>query len=207
MGHKKASLQSMGWAGFWHVYLYYCWKEVKHSLEWSLVALAVISTISAFSNSTILDLLGYLTDIGLRVAPPLLGFTLSGYALIVGVNDVTISILLKTHKTKSGIPMYQKLYTTFIAMLFSIFLVLLESVLLNYALKANIEVNFSSWLIITINVFVFSFYTFTLFYAIFAVKDLLSNLFSLGQTANIIYQSMENEKKKKAEKDSKAAQQ
>lgn len=38
-----------------------------------------------------------------------------------------------------------------------------------------------------INIIIFLGYSLTMFYALFAVKDLLSNLFSLGQTANNIY--------------------
>lgn len=80
-----------------------------------------------------------LSDIGIRVAPPLLGFTLSGYSLIVGVNDVTIAEKLKSDKTKFGITMYQLLYTSFIAMLGSIFLLFIESVVLHYVIEAALS--------------------------------------------------------------------
>lgn len=116
--------------------------------------------------------------------------------MIVGVNDVNIAERLKNHKTKTGITMYQQLYTTFIAMLGSIFLLLLESVVLHYVLEADISLDFPM-IVDVIDFIVFLGYAVTMFYALFAVKDLLSNLFSLGQTANNIYQSMNKNENRK----------
>lgn len=195
---KPVSLKTKGWRGFRHVYFHYCGKQFRHSLIWSSVFVIIAIVISYFSTKTFIELLEIMIDMGLKITPPLLGFTLSGYALVVGLNDASISELLKTHKTQSGIPMYQQLYTTFIAMLSSIFFLLLESVMLNYVIKADVVLNVAWDILDIINFLVFLIYTFTLFYAIFAIKDLLSNLFSLGQTANNIYQNkikaMEKEK-------------
>ncbi len=198
MGNKKpVSSGTKGWRGFRYVYFRYCGKQFRHSLIWSSVFVLITIAISYFSPKTFVELLEIMTDMGLKIAPPLLGFTLSGYALVVGVNDASISELLKTHKTQSGIPMYQQLYTTFIAMLSSIFFLLLESVLLNYVIKADVVLNVAWDILDIINSLAFLIYTLTLFYAIFAIKDLLSNLFSLGQTANNIYQNRIKTKEKK----------
>lgn len=87
--------------------------------------------------------------------------------------------------------MYQLLYTTFIAMLGSIFLSLLWSIIIHFAIQADLRFASSSLLFINagiiINFVIFFLYTFVLSYAIFAIKDLLSNLFSLGQTVNRLY--------------------
>lgn len=204
MGNKKpVSLETKGWRGFRHVYFCYCGKQFRHSLGWSSVFVLITIVISYFSTKTFIELLEIMTDMGLKIAPPLLGFTLSGYALVVGVNDVSISELLKTHKTQSGITMYQQLYTTFIAMLSSIFFLLLESVLLNYVIKSDIVVNVAWNIVDIINLAAFSIYVLTVFYAIFAIKYLLSNLFSLGQTANNIYQNRIKVKEKKKQDEGK----
>lgn len=196
MGKKNPpTLQSKGWRGFRHVYFHFCRKQFKHSFVWSCCAVAFVTVVSFFSGKSYFELLVVLSDIGIKVAPPLLGFTLSGYSLIVGVNDVTIAERLKSHKTKFGITMYQLLYTSFIAMLGSIFLLLLESVVLHYVLEADISLDFPI-IVDIIDVIVFLGYTLTMFYALFAVKDLLSNLFSLGQTANNIYQEMHKNENK-----------
>ncbi|MFU2358779.1 MAG: glycosyltransferase [Bacteroidales bacterium] len=193
---RPLTLQSKGWRGFRHIYFLYCKKQFKHSFIWACCAVAFIAVVAFLSNKSYFELLIVLSDIGLKVAPPLLGFTLSGYAMIVGVNDVNIAERLKNHKTKTGITMYQQLYTTFIAMLGSIFLLLLESVVLHYVLEADISLDFPM-IVDVIDVIVFLGYAVTMFYALFAVKDLLSNLFSLGQTANNIYQSMNKNENRK----------
>ena len=185
---KKDSptLQSKGWRGFRHVYFRYCRKQFKPSFVWSCCAVAFVTIVACFSGKSYFELLVVLSDIGIKVAPPLLGFTLSGYSLIVGVNDVTIAEKLKSHKTKFGITMYQLLYTSFIAMLGSIFLLLIESVVLHYVIEADLSLEVPM-IVDVINIIIFLGYSLTMFYALFAVKDLLSNLFSLGQTANNIY--------------------
>lgn len=190
--NKPPTLGSKGWRGFKFVYFHYCRKQFLHSLFWSGFVTVIVFIIANLSSCSFYDSLEILTEIGLKVAPPLLGFTLSGYALIVGVNDATISERLKAHKAKSGITMYQQLYTTFIAMLASISLLLIESVVLSYVIKAKLSIGCTQ-VVDIINVTIFVAYVFTLFYALFAVKDLLSNLFSLGQTANNIYQSQHDD--------------
>ena len=142
---------------------------------------------------TYYEFISILVDIGLRVSPPLLGFTLSGYALVVGVNDKAMAEKIKSSTTRNGITMYQQLYTTFIAMLGSIFLLLVESVIIYYALNANISIGNPlnkfgmPYIMNFINFMGFVVLAFTLSYALLAIKDLLSNLFSLGQTTNNLY--------------------
>ncbi len=184
---KPPTLQSKGWSGFNFVYFKFCGKQFRHSLRWASCAVVLAFIVSVLSPKPYYDLLVVLTSIGLKVAPPLLGFTLSGYALVIGVNDANVSERLKRYKTKTGITMYQQLYTTFIAMLGSIFLLLVESVILHYALESGIMLS-NSIVVGIVNISIFLIYSFTMFYALFAVKDLLSNLFSLGQTINNIHQ-------------------
>lgn len=188
---SSATKNSMGWRGFLYVYFRICKKQVKHSCLWSLSLVAIVLLFSSISCKTYYEMLIALSDIGLRITPPLLGFTLSGYALVVGVSDPLVSWKLKTAYTNYGITMYQLLYTTFIAMLGSIFLSLLWSIIIHFAIQVDLRFASSSLFFINagiiINFVIFFLYTFVLSYAIFAIKDLLSNLFSLGQTVNRLY--------------------
>lgn len=188
---KRATLESMGWRGFFYVYFKCCKKQLWHSARWSVVATIGISLMIPFSTKTLFEMIVCLTDIGLKVAPPLLGFTLSGYALIVGFKDGNLSERIKLHVTKNGLTMYQQLYTTFVAMLGAIFLLLIESSILYIAIKAELQCKIS---VVIVNSIVFPVYSFSMFYALFAVKDLLSNLFSLGQVTNNYYKSEQKEK-------------
>lgn len=191
--NRAPDLGAKGWKGFKYIYFYVCKEQFYRSLKKSCYLLSIILLPTLLSEKTYYEFISILVDIGLRVSPPLLGFTLSGYALVVGVNDKAMAEKIKSSTTRNGITMYQQLYTTFIAMLGSIFLLLVESVIIYYALNANISIGNPlnkfgmPYIMNFINFMGFVVLAFTLSYALLAIKDLLSNLFSLGQTTNNLY--------------------
>ena len=191
--NRAPDLRTKGWKGFRYIYFYVCKEQFHRSLKKSCYLLSIILLLTLLSEKTFYEFISILADIGLRVSPPLLGFTLSGYALVVGVNDKTMAEKIKSSTTQNGITMYQQLYTTFIAMLGSIFLLLIESVVIYFALNTNISIESSlnnfvmQYIMSFINFVIFVLLAFTLSYSLMAIKDLLSNLFSLGQTTNNLY--------------------
>lgn len=181
---------SKGWKGFIYIYFHLCQKQFLKSLKWSLV----LTFIMALSGATLsaknsYQLISVVVDLGLKIAPPLLGFTLSSFALVVGFKDDALMRKLKDHITERGISMYQQIVVTFIAMLVSVFLCLLLCVVLHIFLSFDIKVSEQTFKYAKYgNFFCFMLQTFMVFYALFAIKDLLSNLFSMGQSSNKLYQ-------------------
>lgn len=144
---------------------------------------------ATLSSKNSYELITSVTELGLRVTPPLLGFTLSSFALVVGFKDDTLMTKLKSHRTKAGITMYQQLVVTFVAMLASVFMCLMLCVVSRLFLSFEITVKAEMYKSVCwINVVWLIVLSFSLFYALYAVKDLLSNLFSLGQTSNSLFE-------------------
>lgn len=171
-------LQKIGLSGFRYLYFRKCWRDCLKSLMWSLL-MTIFSCIAfILSSKTTWDLLLVVLEIDLRITAPILAFTLAGYSVIMG----KVPEKLKTIATKSGLSMYQKLNTTFIAMLLATITNLLLSVFTSILMATDI--NFllpyecMASLINKVGLFVI---TMLLFYMIFTIKDLISNLFSLGQ--------------------------
>ncbi len=170
--------RKIGLSGFIYLYFVKCRKDFAKSLVWSLIMTAICSFGYYHSSKVTWDLLLMVLDINLRVAAPILAFTLAGYSVIMG----KASDKLKTIKTKSGLSMYQKLNTTFMAMLLSTMTNLLLTVLIKIWMSSEINIalpcDCMEDLVNNVGLFMM---TLLLFYMIFTIKDLLSNLFSLGQ--------------------------
>lgn len=78
--------------------------------------------------------------------------------------------------------MYQKLNTTFMAMLLSTMTNLLLTILIKIWMSSEIDITLPCNIMVTlVNNFGLFLMTLLLFYMIFTIKDFLSNLFSLGQ--------------------------
>ena len=170
-----------GLKGFIIQYFFKCTKEFQKSLINSVLLTIILIIVYIKSDRSDIDLLNNILSISLKVSPSLLAFTLAGYSVIMGKDSKG----LKKYKTFSGITMYQQLNATFIAMLLSALICLIVTAVVSFIASANIStenedvdrvINFSS----------FSLVSFLLSYTFFAVKDLISNLFSLGQYINQI---------------------
>lgn len=171
--------RKIGISGFRYLYFVKCWKDFAKSLWWSLCLSSLCCVAYFFSSKTAWDLLEVVIDINLRISAPILAFTLAGYSVIMG----KASDKLKNIKTKSGLTMYQKLNTTFMAMLLSTMTTLLLSVIVLIFMASGIGfvlLPCDFWVTFINNAVLFMM-TLLLFYMILTIKDLLSNLFSLGQ--------------------------
>lgn len=188
---KQTTHSSMGLEGFGYIYFHLCRSQFIKSLKWAGVLTLLIVVCGIFmSSKDSLQLVSIITEIGLKVMPPLLGFTLSSFALVIGFKDDALMNKLKKHQTRNGISMYLQLVVTFIAMLGSVFICLLLCVVSHLILSFGIEVGNQIFEYTRYgNYACFVLMTFVVFYALFAVKDLLSNLFSLGRASNSLYQA------------------
>lgn len=194
---KRTKSHLMGLEKFRHIYFHLCRKQFIRSLTWSVSSTLLIVFFGIlFSSKNGFQLITIVTEVGLKITPPLLGFTLSSFALVVGFKDDNLMKKLKGHITKCGISMYLQLVVTFIAMLGSVFLCLLLCVFSKIILSFEIKVNEDIFQYVQyVNYIFFTIITLMVFYALFAIKDLLSNLYSLGNSSNNLYQ-VENDKQK-----------
>lgn len=169
-------LHKPGLSGFMYLYFKKCKRDFKKSLKYSGLLTLLFLVVFFLSKKCSLSLLNNLLSISLKVSPSLLAFTLAGYAVIMGRGVEN----LKKVSTNSGLSMYQKLNTTFIAMLMATLICLIVTVVLSFISSSEIS---SGCIIIDdiANLIAFTVTSFLLSYMLFAIKDLISNLFSMGQ--------------------------
>lgn len=171
---KKAGL-----GAFCSQYFVDCRKEFYKSLILSAILTLILIIVYVVSDLDGYDLLNNLLSISIKVSPPLLAFTLAGYSVIMGKNAKS----LRQYKAKSGLTMFQQLNTTFIAMLLSALVSLIITVVLSFIVSAELTTSCKN-LADFLNFIAFALVSFFLSYTLFAVKDLISNLFSMGQYIN-----------------------
>jgi len=180
--NNKAGINS-----FFVLYFVGCREQFKKSLRFSAILTLILILLYFFSPVNGYTILLSLSNICLAVSPAILGFTLAGYSIIINVADKEILALLKRTKLKNDISMYQRLYTTFVAMLLSMFCTLLigsvTKLLISLNLGCTCTCEFFIIIIDIVNGIWFALETFLLLYSIFSVKDLISNLYSLGQVS------------------------
>ena len=78
------TIYSPGWGVVWKIYSR---ENLKKSIWLPLVLTVVSFAICFFSGKASLDLIEYVASTILSVGPNMLGFTLSGYALMMGLSN------------------------------------------------------------------------------------------------------------------------
>lgn len=176
LGDKK--YQKVGLSGFCYLYFVICRKDFMKSIKWSLIMCILCCFAYCYSTKNTWDLLRIVLDLSIKIAAPILAFTLAGYSVIMG----KATDKLRSIPTKSGLSMYQKLNTTFMSMLLSTMTNLILSVFILIWMSSEVDIVLPCECMVeivnSIGLFVM---TLLLFYMLFTIKDLLSNLFSLGQ--------------------------
>lgn len=166
-----------GLKGFRHFYFVVCRSDFLKSTKYSIVLSGILLIAYVLTPKTGYEMIGILIDMELRLCIPLLAFTLAGYSLIMNKNIEGLT----SEKTKSGLSMYQKLNTIFIAMLLSTAICVISAVVVNVFMYADILLINDPCLIGYVNSVVYTVIAFQLSYMLLCIKDLLSNLFSYGQ--------------------------
>lgn len=186
MKYSDDAKYKAGLLGFEILYFDFCRDQFKRSLKYTSIFTLLSFIIILVSKHGFFYFIKVVTDIGLNVTPDILGFTIAGYAMIVGLSNTNAMNILKGSVLDSGISMFQQLNTTFIAMLLSALLNLILCVIAKIVTAAEIKVPLCSWLIESFNGLSYLILVISTFYVVFSIKDLLSNLFSLGQFLQLV---------------------
>jgi hypothetical protein len=128
-------------------------------------------------------------DLVLSIIPSLLGFVLSGYALLIGFGN--IEIIAKKPKPKNGDnenkpTLYQRVSTVFAVGLFMQIFLLVFAFGLKLILKLDLTCIFDNFCICNIlNYIVFTLLVFGLLYVTVMIKDLVVNIFNFSQVQHL----------------------
>lgn len=181
-----------GWKTVWRIYS--CdnlFKSIVIPLCLAIVACIVCS----FSELPSIKLLEHVSGIILSIGPSMLGFTLSGYALMMGLsNSQFIQQLIKFKEEGKEHSQFQALNAVFAVVLGGMFVTTLAGAFVGIIVNAqiampyclNIITVYYNWL------WLFILY-FLVFYIINAIKDIVMNIFSFGQFIQIFVESNTDE--------------
>lgn len=134
-----ATIHSAGFKGFRCIYFKLRRKSFFRSLLWPGIFTFITLPIYMFANKekTCFDFLQLISELCVNIAPSILGFTITGYVLIMGMSNTKIIVEMK--KEDNGEPsLFQCLNATFVIMLISIISALLAGIITTISLSANI---------------------------------------------------------------------
>jgi len=165
---------------------------------WPFIFTLFIALFFVFFGEINKDIISSEVDLVLSIIPSLLGFVLSGYALLIGFGNIEIIAKKKTSENGNSKPtLYQKVSTVFAVSLIMQIMLLVYAFGLKLILKIDLPCLFDNFLICRIiNYLIFFLLTFGALYVTVMIKDLVINIFNFSQLQhfNINKQTKETEK-------------
>lgn len=182
-----------GWGVVWKIYS----KENLKKSIWLPLILTVISfVVCFFSEKDPFDLIEFVGSTILSVGPNMLGFTLSGYALMMGLsNSEFIQGLINFREEGKEYSLFQALNAVFAVVLGMMFLTTLVGAFACVVVEAGISLP-KEWnsFVDTYNWACLSVLMFLMYYTINAIKDIVINIFNFGQYVQVYAEEPEEDK-------------
>ena len=181
-----------GWGVVWKIYSR---ENLKKSIWLPLVLTVVSFAICFFSGKASLDLIEYVASTILSVGPNMLGFTLSGYALMMGLsNSEFVRGLINFKEEGKDYSLFQSLNTIFAVVLGMMFLTTIVGAFACIVVKAEISlpeawssfINAYNWVCLFVLMFL-------MYYTINAIKDVVINIFNFGQYVQVYAEKTEDD--------------
>lgn len=149
-----------------------------------ILTFIIVALFSIFGKVDI-SILGVVVDLILTIIPSLLGFVLSGYALLIGFGNIEV-IAKKSKKdndsSENKPTLYQKVSAVFAIGLIMQVLLLVFTFGLKILLKVELPCLCGNISICNItNYIIFTLLIFGLFYVVVMIKDLVINIFNFSQ--------------------------
>lgn len=150
----------------------------------------ILMAIFVYKDGVNIALIEEVVGLVLNIIPSLLGFVLSGYALLIGFGNVEI-IAKKKNPTKPTL--YQKVSTVFAVGLIMQIALLVFAFTVKILLKANLACwSECIYLCKLTNYAIFFLLVFGLLYVVIMIKDLVINIFNFSQVQHLMI-NKENE--------------
>ncbi len=172
----------MGLSGLFSIYpRKNLWKSMRYPLliDTGLLSLFIILKGDIYTQ------IRFLTETIMAVVPNILGFILTGYTVIVSVTESKYLKLMVKPLPNKKVTLYQIVNSTFAMVLLTLCTTLLVGFVANYMVKANLTILDSltryTNILNALSLFVLLFF---FLYAVFAIKDVVINVFNFGQFIN-----------------------
>lgn len=181
-----------GWKVVWRIYSK---ENLKKSVCLPLILTVVTFVVCFISEKSPLYFIEYVASTILSVGPNMLGFTLSGYALMMGLsNSEFIQGLINFKEKGKEYSLFQSLNAVFAVVLGMMFLTTIVGAFVSVILKAKISLPYELNDFTDIyNWFSLFLLMFLMFYTINAIKDIVINIFNFGQYVQLYAESSNEE--------------
>lgn len=174
----------VGWKGAWHVYPL---ENFKKSL-WKPFFLEVLCFLGLhFSTISYSQLISTLCSFVNGGYPSIVGFVLSGYALLIGFSNSELirKMTVKVNGHKSAF--FQEVNATFSMMLLWLIITLIMSFLISTIVTSQIDLwGIPSIYLDIANGIIFYVFLFLILYSLFSLFDVVINIFNFGQFAYVV---------------------
>lgn len=181
-----------GWGVVWKIYSK---ENLKRSIWLPLILTVISFVVCFFSGKDPFDLIGFVGSTILSVGPNMLGFTLSGYALMMGLSSSEfIQGLINFKEEGKEYSLFQSLNTVFAVVLGMMFLTTLVGALACVVIEAGVALP-KEWdsFVDTCNWACLSVLMFLMYYTINAIKDIVINIFNFGQYVQVYAEKLDDD--------------
>ena len=177
-----------GWNGVFSVYpLRKLWKGAIIPFLFLVISIAVYFM---GENHTPIDLMEKVADIITSGFPSIIGFVLTGYALIIGFSDTELVWkMAHIEVDKEGHSYFEVVSSIFAVVLGVVVSTYIVACLVSYVIELQISWPFDDNCADCFNTLFFFIFLFLFYYSIFALLDIIVNIFNIGQYANAVAQN------------------
>lgn len=150
------------------------------------IDIVLIITIIKFKTD-IYNLIVFIAGIITSVIPNVLGFILTGYAVIISVTETKYLKIMVKRTQGEKISLYQIVNSTFAFVLLSLSVTLIVGIIINIIVNAKlVAIDLFANCLCRINILCLFVLIFLLLYSLFAILDVIINIFDFGQFINRI---------------------
>lgn len=177
-----------GWGGVFSIY------PIKKLLKGAIIpvlflALSII-VYCIGSNHESIVLMKYIADIITSGFPSIIGFVLTGYALIIGFSGTELVGKMACVKVDEGGHSYFEVVSSIFAVVLGVVVsTYIIACLVAYVIELKISWPFDPNCVDCFNTICFFLFLFVFYYSIFALLDIIVNVFNIGQYANAVVQN------------------
>lgn len=174
-----------GWNGVFSVYpLRKLWKGAIIPFLFLVISIAVYFM---GEKHTPIDLMKKVADIITSGFPSIIGFVLTGYALIIGFSDTElVGKMACVEVDEKGHSYFEVVSSIFAVVLGVVVSTYIAACLVSYVLELQISWPFDDNCADCFNTLCFFIFLFIFYYSIFALLDIIVNVFNIGQYANAV---------------------
>ena len=173
----------VGWEKAWEIYpMLNIWKGAKLPIILLVASFVVYLFKGNVSEIELIKLVGSLVINGF---PSIIGFILTGYALIIGFSGSDFLLKMAKSKADEKNSLFERVNSTFAFVVGALVITYLVAGVVTFVMGLQIEWPFSEG-VEAYNAFVLFLLLFLFYYSVCTLLDIVFNVFNLGQLAHAV---------------------